>query len=99
MNTPFEIKYADGSVAQGNLYQDTVGIGGVSVRDQLFANVRSTSAHKGILGIGFQSNEATRTPYDNLPITLKNKALFLKMLIPFSLTLLKLLLDKLFWWY
>ena len=83
LNTPFEIKYADGSVAQGNLYQDTVGIGGVSVRDQLFANVRSTSAHKGILGIGFQSNEATRTPYDNLPITLKNKALFLKCLFPF----------------
>ena len=65
------------------MYQDTVGIGGVSVRDQLFANVRSTSAHKGILGIGFQSNEATRTPYDNLPITLKNKALFLKCLFLF----------------
>ena len=96
LNTRFEIKYADGSYAKGNLYQDTVGIGGASVKNQLFANVWSTSAHKGILGIGFQANEATRTPYDNLPISLKNKALLLKMLIPSSLTLLKLLLGKLF---
>ena len=78
LNTRFDIKYGDGSYAKGKLYKDTVGIGGVSVRDQLFANVRSTSAHKGILGIGFQSNEATRTPYDNLPITLKKQGIISK---------------------
>ena len=78
LNTRFDIKYGDGSYAKGKLYKDTVGIGGVSVRDQLFANVWSTSAHKGILGIGFQSNEATRTPYDNLPITLKKQGIISK---------------------
>ncbi|KGR07488.1 candidapepsin-6 [Candida albicans P78048] len=78
LNTRFEIKYADGSYAKGNLYQDTVGIGGASVKNQLFANVWSTSAHKGILGIGFQTNEATRTPYDNLPISLKKQGIIAK---------------------
>ena len=74
LNTRFEIKYGDGSYAKGKLYKDTVGIGGVSVRDQLFANVWSTSARKGILGIGFQS-EATEFDYDNLPISLRNQGI------------------------
>ena len=83
MNTRFEIKYGDGSYAKGNLYQDTVGIGGVSVRDQLFANVWSTSAHKGILGIGFKAAKQPRFDYDNLPISLKIKALLVKCLFLF----------------
>ncbi|KAF6070804.1 Eukaryotic aspartyl protease family protein [Candida albicans] len=75
LNTRFDIKYGDGSYAKGKLYKDTVGIGGVSVRDQLFANVWSTSARKGILGIGFQSGEATEFDYDNLPISLRNQGI------------------------
>nr|CAG24030.1 secreted aspartyl proteinase [Candida dubliniensis] len=78
LNTRFNIQYADGSYARGNLYQDTVGLGGAFIKDQIFADVWSTSAHKGILGIGFQKNEATESMYDNLPISMKKQGIISK---------------------
>ena len=48
LNTPFKIGYGDGSSSQGTLYKDTVGFGGVSIKNQVLADVDSTSIDQGI---------------------------------------------------
>ncbi|KAF4468900.1 yapsin [Fusarium albosuccineum] len=56
----FSITYGTpGSFVKGDLYTDHVTIGDVTVKDQIFAVGRSTAAERqGILGIGFEENEA-----------------------------------------
>ena len=76
----FSIRYEDGSSSQGTVYKDTVGLGGASITNQQFADVTTTSVDQGILGIGFTGDESSPT-YDNVPVTLKNKALSTRMLI------------------
>ena len=93
MNTPFKIGYGDGSSSQGTLYKDTVGFGGVSIKNQVLADVDSTSIDQGILGVGYKTNEAGGS-YDNVPVTLKNKESLLRMLIHFILILQMLPRDK-----
>ncbi|KAL6450021.1 LOW QUALITY PROTEIN: SAP2 Candidapepsin-2 [Candida maltosa Xu316] len=74
LGTPFRIQYGDGSTSQGTLYKDTIGIGGVSIKNQEFADVSSTSVSQGI---GYQNNEAGGF-YDNVPITLKKQGIISK---------------------
>ena len=95
MNSPFSIEYGDGTTSQGTWYKDTIGFGGISITKQQFADVTSTSVDQGILGIGYKTHEAEGN-YDNVPVTLKIKELFLKMLIHFILIQDKPLVDKLF---
>ena len=77
LNTPFKIGYGDGSSSQGTLYKDTVGFGGVSIKNQVLADVDSTSVDQGILGIGFTGDESSPT-YDNVPVTLKKQGIINK---------------------
>nr|prf Asp protease:ISOTYPE=prepro=1-56 [Candida albicans] len=77
LNTPFKIGYGDGSSSQGTLYKDTVGFGGVSIKNQVLADVDSTSIDQGILGVGYKTNEAGGS-YDNVPVTLKKQGVIAK---------------------
>ncbi|RCK54697.1 Candidapepsin-1 [Candida viswanathii] len=73
----FSILYGDHSSSIGVWYKDTIGFGGVSIKDQQFADVTSTSVAQGILGIGYKTNEANAS-YDNVPITLKKQGIISK---------------------
>lgn len=73
--TKFAIEYGSGPVA-GFLSQDTVGIGGLTVRDQVFAEVNDVSGlgiaytlgkFDGIMGLAFQ-----RISVDNIPPVFQN---------------------------
>ncbi|RCK67129.1 Candidapepsin-1 [Candida viswanathii] len=77
LGTPFSITYGDRSGSQGTWYKDTIGFGGVSITDQQFADVTSTSINQGIMGIGYKTNEAYAN-YDNVPVTLKKQGVIAK---------------------
>lgn len=72
VSNDFNISYVDGSGAIGDYMTDTLGIGGVRIRDLQFGlGLRSTSP-EGILGIGYASNEVQvnrngKPSYPNLP--------------------------------
>ena len=74
LNTPFAIRYGDGSTSQGTWGLETVGFGGISITGQQFADVTTTSVNQGILGIGYKTNEANAN-YDNVPVTLKKQGI------------------------
>nr|prf Asp protease [Candida albicans] len=95
LNTPFKIGYGDGSSSQGTLYKDTVGFGGVSIKNQVLADVDSTSIDQGILGVGYKTNEAGGS-YDNVPVTLKKQGVIAKNAYSLILILQMLPRDKSF---
>ena len=74
----FGISYGDKTNSLGNWYKDTIKIGGISITNQQFANVKSTSVAQGVMGIGFKTNEASNVTYDNVPITLKKQGIISK---------------------
>ncbi|KAL6454216.1 SAP8 Candidapepsin-8 [Candida maltosa Xu316] len=73
LGTAFNIAYGDGSSSKGTWVKDTVGISGVKITGQQLGDVTSTSVEQGILGIGLNTNEASSSVYDNVPITLKKQ--------------------------
>ncbi|KAK9473653.1 aspartic peptidase domain-containing protein [Dipodascopsis tothii] len=54
----FYISYADESYAQGSYALDVFGIGGVSVQNMTFGLATSGNTTQGIMGVGYDSNEA-----------------------------------------
>ncbi|GME92628.1 unnamed protein product [Ambrosiozyma monospora] len=82
----FSIMYGGGSWANGTWGQDTITIEGVEINDVYIAQSDESNQNYGILGIGYQKNEATNGGftdepdfiYDNLPITMKNQGLIHK---------------------
>lgn len=77
VNSEFNISYVDGSGALGDYVTDTLGFGGVTLRDFQFGIGRTSSSQQGVLGIGYainevQVNRAELDPYPNLPVALKN---------------------------
>nr|AAD33218.2 secreted aspartic protease 4 [Candida tropicalis] len=78
LGTVFDISYGDKTNSSGNWYKDTIKIGGITITNQQFANVKSTSVAQGVMGIGFKTNEASNVTYDNVPITLKKQGIISK---------------------
>ena len=74
LNSDFEIKYADGSEALGDYATDTLAIGGTAIENVQFGIGYSSSSPQGILGIGYETNEAaistTDKTYPNFPAVL-----------------------------
>lgn len=71
----FEIQYADGSGAEGTYVTDDFSIGGKTVTNLQMGLATSTTIGTGILGIGFELNEAAETMYSNLVQDLVNQSL------------------------
>ena len=71
MNSDFLIKYADGSQAAGDYAKDTVTLGNLALQDVQFGIGYDSSSSQGILGVGYQINEAligtTGKTYTNVP--------------------------------
>ena len=78
LNQDFSIEYGDLTSSQGSFYKDTVGFGGISIKNQQFADVTTTSVDQGIMGIGFTADEAGYNLYDNVPVTLKKQGIINK---------------------
>ena len=71
----FNISYADGSGATGDYVTDTFRLGSVTLDDFQFGVGETSSTPRGILGLGYGSNEVQvlregDKPYDNLPLKL-----------------------------
>ena len=73
--TAFSIAYVDGSQESGFLSTDTLGIGGVSVVNQTFAEITTLSSmdelyslYDGILGMGYPSiaTSGATPPFQNM---------------------------------
>lgn len=62
----FEIEYQDGTSASGDYFTDNFAIGGITVSDLQMGIADKTAVGTGILGIGFELNEAAETMYSNL---------------------------------
>ncbi|KAI3405206.2 hypothetical protein KGF56_001983 [Candida oxycetoniae] len=77
LQSPSYINYCNQSSARGIWAKDTIGLGGISITGQQFADVNSTSSFYGpIMGIGFKNGESgvkSSGNYDNVPITLKKQ--------------------------
>ncbi|CAG82549.1 aspartic peptidase domain-containing protein [Yarrowia lipolytica] len=75
----FSIYYGDGSHAAGDWVKDTIGFGGATVPQFIFAAASNVSSQEQIFGIGYKGNEASTFQgeqvgqtfqYDNFPIRL-----------------------------
>ncbi|PKS12958.1 hypothetical protein jhhlp_000299 [Lomentospora prolificans] len=80
VDNSFNISYVDGSGASGDFVTDVLTIGDASVEDLQFGVGLNTTSPRGILGIGYTSNEANVLrdgvkPYENLPIKLVSQGL------------------------
>ena len=72
--TAFSITYSDGSKNSGFLSVDTLGIGGISVLSQTFAEITSLSSvdaaqvYDGILGLAYPSSSVSGAtpPFQNM---------------------------------
>jgi hypothetical protein len=71
VNSDFYIKYADNSFAIGDYAKDTLHIGGSDISDVQFGIGYNSSSSQGILGVGYETNEAAIAvdgkTYPNLP--------------------------------
>lgn len=75
-NQPFGIRYLDQTHAEGSYVLDDVWLpSGDRIKQFEFGNAITSTTAPGVLGIGFQSNEATNSAYDNFPIALKKQGL------------------------
>ncbi|KAJ4416308.1 hypothetical protein N0V82_006838 [Gnomoniopsis sp. IMI 355080] len=70
----FDIEYADGTSASGDYFTDNFAIGGITVTDLQMGIADKTAVGTGILGIGFELNEAAETIYSNLVATMVNES-------------------------
>jgi hypothetical protein len=74
VNSDFYIKYADNSDAIGDYAKDTVTIGGTDVKGVQFGIGYNSSSAQGILGVGYETNEAAISidgkTYPNFPAIL-----------------------------
>ncbi|CCG22090.1 hypothetical protein CORT_0B03820 [Candida orthopsilosis Co 90-125] len=73
LGTSFTIGYGDYSSSEGTWAKDTVYLGGISITNQQFADVTSTSVPQGILGVSRVQGESANSAYDNVPVTLKKQ--------------------------
>ncbi|KAI5968838.1 SAP8 [Candida theae] len=73
LGTSFQIGYGDKSSSRGTWAKDTVSFGGISITNQQFADVTSTSVSQGILGVSRVRGESANPEYDNVPVTLKKQ--------------------------
>jgi len=72
----FQDNYADGSSTTGDFFLDTFGIGGMKVTEMRMGVALNTSIDKGIMGIGFDTEEAGGTlQYPNLVDTMVNESI------------------------
>lgn len=72
----FQILYLDQSGSSGRYFTDAIGFGALAelVEDFQFAVVNvSNSGGFGVLGIADKNQEASKSPYDNLPWALKKQ--------------------------
>lgn len=74
-NTDFFIRYGDGTVAEGDWATDTLTIQNQTIENMSFGLGLQSNSSIGVLGIGYDTNEATlalSSPYTyaNLPIRL-----------------------------
>jgi hypothetical protein len=71
VNSDFYIKYADDSYAIGDYGKDVLDIGGTKVSSVQFGIGYNSTSSQGILGVGYESNEASVSvngkTYSNLP--------------------------------
>ncbi|PRT54649.1 Aspartic proteinase yapsin-3 [Wickerhamiella sorbophila] len=72
---PFGISYGDGTSAKGYWAQDVLGLNGQVVEGGNFALATTTSSNLPVFGIGLVAGETAKTPYDNVPVQLKNQGL------------------------
>lgn len=70
----FDIVYADGTSASGDYFTDNLAIGGITVTDLQMGIADKTAVGTGILGIGFELNEAAETLYSNLVTKMVNES-------------------------
>ncbi|KAG5354868.1 Acid protease [Yarrowia sp. B02] len=73
----FSIGYVDGSHAEGNWVKDTIGFGGATISEFIFAAADKVASTQQVFGIGYPALEASSTnphgdpfTYDNFPIRL-----------------------------
>jgi len=62
----FEIEYADNTGSSGEYISDVFSIGGSSISGLQMGYALNTTVGVGIMGIGYDTNEAAKTPYPNL---------------------------------
>lgn len=70
----FEIEYQDGTSASGDYFTDDFAIGGITVSNLQMGIADKTAVGTGILGIGFELNEAAETMYSNLVADMVNQS-------------------------
>lgn len=70
----FTIQYADGTGASGDYFTDDFTIGDITVTDLQMGLADKTAIGSGILGIGFELNEAAETTYSNLVSTMVDQS-------------------------
>ncbi|KAI0018084.1 aspartic peptidase domain-containing protein [Xylariomycetidae sp. FL0641] len=62
----FSIQYVDGSGAQGNYFKDTLHVGTANITSLQMGLAENTTINSGLMGVGFATNEAAKTPYPNI---------------------------------
>lgn len=70
----FEIEYQDGTSASGDYFTDDFTIGDITVSNLQMGIADKTAVGTGILGIGFELNEAAETIYSNLVSDMVNQS-------------------------
>lgn len=70
----FEIEYQDGTSASGDYFTDDFAIGEITVSNLQMGIADKTAVGTGILGIGFELNEAAETTYSNLVADMVNQS-------------------------
>lgn len=70
----FEIEYQDGTSASGDYFTDDFAIGDITVSNLQMGIADKTAIGTGILGIGFELNEAAETTYSNLVADMVNQS-------------------------
>ncbi|KAI1211798.1 aspartic peptidase domain-containing protein [Annulohypoxylon truncatum] len=71
----FNIRYVDGSGAEGNYIKDNFGIGGAEIKALQMGLAENSTINSGLLGIGFAANVAAKTPYPNIMDLFQNQNL------------------------
>ena len=75
LNIPVDLEYGSGA-STGTYYKDDVSLGeasGVTVKGLQFADITDSEGASGILGIGYEANEAARQEYPNFVSLLKSQ--------------------------
>jgi hypothetical protein len=73
VNEDFNISYVDQSGSAGDYIHETFGIGDVKLPNTTMGLGLVTDIPYGLVGVGYYINEATQTPYANLPIVMRQE--------------------------